>query len=154
MAETRLHQLRDIEAILELKARYFRLVDTKDWDGFRALFTDDATFEVVGTGYVVEGADAFLEVARGALDDARSAHHGHTPEVTLDGPAEAHATWVMSDYVEWPARDGERRGFTGYGRYEERYRKAGGTWRIAGWRLTYQRADPHYPEPLPEGILA
>jgi SnoaL-like domain len=28
----------DIEAIRQLKARYFRLMDTKDWDGFRASF--------------------------------------------------------------------------------------------------------------------
>jgi len=31
----------DVEQIKQLKARYFRLLDTKDWDGFADLFTDD-----------------------------------------------------------------------------------------------------------------
>jgi hypothetical protein len=32
-----------IEAIRRLKARYCRFLDTKDWDGYRQLFTDDVT---------------------------------------------------------------------------------------------------------------
>ena len=31
----------DIEAIKQLKARYFRTLDQKDWAGYRAVFTDD-----------------------------------------------------------------------------------------------------------------
>ena len=31
----------DIEQIKQLKARYFRLLDAKDWDAFAELFTDD-----------------------------------------------------------------------------------------------------------------
>jgi 3-phenylpropionate/cinnamic acid dioxygenase small subunit len=34
-------QTLDKEAIRELKARYFRLMDTKDWDGWKELFTLD-----------------------------------------------------------------------------------------------------------------
>ena len=30
----------DVEAIKRLKARYFRTMDTKDWDGMRQVFTD------------------------------------------------------------------------------------------------------------------
>ena len=31
----------DIEEIKQLKARYFRLMDTKQWDEWADLFTDD-----------------------------------------------------------------------------------------------------------------
>ena len=31
----------DVEAIKQLKARYCRLLDTKDWAAWRDLFTDD-----------------------------------------------------------------------------------------------------------------
>ena len=31
----------ELEAIRQLKARYFRFMDTKDWDAWRELFTDD-----------------------------------------------------------------------------------------------------------------
>jgi hypothetical protein len=34
-------KLWDIEQIKQLKARYFRLMDTKDWVAWRDLFTDD-----------------------------------------------------------------------------------------------------------------
>lgn len=33
--------LLEIEAIKQLKARYCRFLDTKQWDDWRALFTDD-----------------------------------------------------------------------------------------------------------------
>ena len=36
----------DIEAIRQLKARYFRFVDTKQWDRWGDLFTEDAVFHV------------------------------------------------------------------------------------------------------------
>jgi 3-phenylpropionate/cinnamic acid dioxygenase small subunit len=34
------------EQIRDVKARYCRLLDTKDWDGFAALFTEDAILDV------------------------------------------------------------------------------------------------------------
>jgi hypothetical protein len=155
MSDRRLAELRDLEAISELKARYFRLVDTKDWDRFRQLFVSDARFELLDARETIDGADAFVAFARSALNASKSAHHGHTPEITLDSPIDAHGTWALADYVEWPSADatGERRGFKGYGLYEETYRKVDGEWKIAGWRLGYARMDPLYPEPLPGSIL-
>lgn len=34
-----------IEEIKQLKARYFRFMDGKDWAGMRTIFTADATFD-------------------------------------------------------------------------------------------------------------
>ena len=36
----------DVEAIKQLKARYFRTVDTKDWAGMRQVFADDVVIDV------------------------------------------------------------------------------------------------------------
>ncbi len=41
-----LEQLWDIEQIKQLKARYFRLLDTKDWDAFADRFTDDCPHDL------------------------------------------------------------------------------------------------------------
>lgn len=156
--ETRLRKLEDREAIKELKARYFRFVDEKDWGAWRQLFTDDARFDF-GDGTVVEGADEFVAgvsgMVDGAADRARTVHHGHMPELTVDGPTEAHGTWVLADYLEWgPDPDtGVRRGVKGYGHEVETYRKVDGEWRIATWRLSYLRMDALPREPLPEEIL-
>jgi SnoaL-like domain len=147
-----LTQLLDLEELRKLKARYFRLLDAQDWDGFRTLFTDDAHFELQGAE-PIDGADAFVAFTSKQLKGARTVHHGHQPELTIDSPTEAHGCWVLADYVEWPSASGTRRGIKGYGRYDETYRKRDGVWRIASWRLTYARMDPLPREPLPDEIL-
>ena len=51
-------ELSAIEQIKKLKARYFRCMDTKDWDGFQAVFAPGATMDTTQ-----EAPD--LEVVRG-----------------------------------------------------------------------------------------
>jgi 3-phenylpropionate/cinnamic acid dioxygenase small subunit len=48
--EPEVRQLFDLEEIKQLKARYCRLVDAKEWAGFRTLFADDAVFDLEGMG--------------------------------------------------------------------------------------------------------
>ncbi len=148
-----LQELLDREAIKELKARYFRFVDAKDWDGFREVFTDDVHVQIMDLE-PIDGADTFVAFVREAVGE-RTAHHGHMPEIDFDSPTEARGIWSLADYVEWaPDQEtGERRGFKGYAHYHETYRKVDGEWKIAGLRLVYRRMDPLYPEPLPEQIL-
>jgi hypothetical protein len=40
----------DTEAIKQLKARYFRTMDTKDWAGMRQVFTDDVVVDTTDSG--------------------------------------------------------------------------------------------------------
>jgi hypothetical protein len=150
MPELSLQELRDLHALRELKARYFRTLDTKNWQAFRALFTDDAYFERQGAE-PIDGADAFVEFTSNALAGSRTVHHGHTPLLEIDGPTEAHGSWLLNDYVEWKSDPvtGERRGIDGYGRYDESYRKIDGEWKISSWMLTYHRMDPLLREPVP-----
>ncbi|NKR95383.1 hypothetical protein GS483_24965 [Rhodococcus hoagii] len=55
----------DIEAIRALKARYFRLMDTKDWDGLAAVFTDDVTIDMTETGGgVTHSVDEYMPFLR------------------------------------------------------------------------------------------
>ncbi|MFQ6228828.1 nuclear transport factor 2 family protein [Nocardia sp. NPDC002869] len=42
--------MNDHEALRALKARYFRLMDTKEWAGFRALFRDDVVIDLSESG--------------------------------------------------------------------------------------------------------
>jgi ketosteroid isomerase-like protein len=144
----RLQELLDRKAIRELKSRYFRTLDTKDWDGFRGVFADDASFQLLDVE-PIEGADAFVEFTRTALDGTTTVHHGHTPQIAIESPTEASASWVLHDYVEWPSDPNGRRGIEGFGRYDETYRKVDGEWRIATWKLGYLRMDALPREPLP-----
>jgi SnoaL-like protein len=155
MSDALLQELLDREAIKELKARYLRMVDDRDWTGFRGLFTDDAWFQLRDQE-PIEGADGWVEFVRSVIDGrvARTVHRGHMPEITIDSPTEAHGTWMLVDYIEWPPdpATGGRRGMKGYGRYEEDYRKVDGEWKIARWRLEYVRRDPLLPQPLSDRV--
>ncbi len=134
----------DLEAIKQLKARYFRYVDTKRWTQYRQLFTDDARFE--GTN-VTSSVDDFVASLVERHAHSVTVHHGHMPEIVLTGATSARGIWAMQDWVEFPAliRKGPAAGYFGFvgnGHYEEEYRKEGGEWRIAFMRLTRLKMTP------------
>jgi uncharacterized protein (TIGR02246 family) len=136
-------RLVDIEEIKQLKARYFRSLDRKDWDAFGGVFTRDAVLEVPEAGMVVHGRDAIVEAVSDALAGSTTVHHGHMPEIEITGAGAAQGIWAMFDYVEWPAPDGgARSGLRGYGHYVEEYVRDEGRWRIARSRLERLRVDP------------
>jgi uncharacterized protein (TIGR02246 family) len=133
----------DIEAIKRVKARYFRCLDTRDWEGWGRVFAVDAVLEVPEADVVEHGRDAIVASVSAALTGATTVHHGHMPEIELTGPDTARGIWAMFDYVEWPPSDsGERIGLRGYGHYHEEYVREDGEWRIARTRLVRLRVDP------------
>ena len=128
----------DIEAIKQLKARYFRLMDVKDWDGMREVFADDVYIDTTDSGgRVVQGADDFMAGLRSLLADVVTVHHGHMPEIELTSDTTATGIWALQDLLRWP--DG--RELYGYGHYHEEYEKVDGRWRIKRMTLTRLRTD-------------
>jgi hypothetical protein len=141
--QDRARDLYDIEAIKQLKARYFRLLDTKQWDEWGLVFTADCVMELPEADLVHHGRAEIVEQVSGALAGTRTVHHGHMPELEITGADTARGVWAMFDYVEWPAgANGERVGLNGYGHYVEEYRRDDGEWRIARIRLERLRVDP------------
>jgi SnoaL-like domain len=136
--------LRDIEAIKQLKARYCRHLDAKDWDSWRALFTDDFVSELTGTGGRRRlGADDFIAYTRSTLGKPSqcTVHTVHGPEILLTSMTTARGVWAMSDVVRLlPAVT-----LHGYGHYHETYEKRDGKWRITSSRLTRLREDIALP---------
>ena len=130
-----------------VKARYCRLLDTKDWDGFIELFTLDAVMDVQeDTGNPpMTGQAAILEQVRSAVLDARTAHQVHSSEIDLRGD-EACVVTAMQDRVVWapgksPIPGGQS--ITGFGHYTERYVRCGRTWKIASLKLTRLYVEIH-----------
>ena len=133
----------DIEAIKQLKARYFRTMDTKDWAGMRRVFTDDVVMDTSEAGGgVVTGADDFLAFLQEALGGATTVHQGHMPEIDLTSDTTATGVWALNDIVIWP--NGMR--LDGYGHYHETYEKVDGEWKIASSKLTRLHTDFVVPE--------
>jgi uncharacterized protein (TIGR02246 family) len=128
----------DVEAIRRLKARYFRTMDTKDWDGMRHVFTDDVEIDTSEAGgEVVRGADEFMNFLRRVLDGATTVHQGHMPEIDITSATTATGVWALHDIVIWP--NGTR--LDGYGHYHETYEKVDGEWRIKSSKLTRLHVD-------------
>ena len=73
----------DIEAIKQLKARYFRTLDTKDWEGYRQVFTDDVVIDTTGSGRRSASPVAMRSspTSSDALAGATTVHQGHMPEI-------------------------------------------------------------------------
>jgi uncharacterized protein (TIGR02246 family) len=133
----------DLEAIRQLKARYFRTMDTRDWAGMRQVFTDDVIVDTSAAGgRLVNGADNFMAFLQEALSGAVTVHQGHMPEIQLTSPRTAKGIWALNDIVIWP--NGTR--LDGYGHYHETYEKVGGEWRIKSSTLTRLHMDLKAPE--------
>jgi uncharacterized protein (TIGR02246 family) len=129
----------DMEEIRQLKARYFRYMDTKDWAAWADVFTEDVVIDA--DGYRFEGRDKFIGTLSRMLDGVRTVHHGHMPEITITGPDTATGIWSMEDFLVWPG-DGPRKGLKGYGHYHEEYLRRDGAWRIHRLVLTRLGVDP------------
>ena len=130
--------LAEIEAIKQLKARYCRFLDTKDWDGWRSLFADDLRSDTTQAGgKVITGADEFVAFTRKSLGDNATVHQVHAPEIELTSPTTARAVWALEDVV----RLGPGINLRGYGHYRETYEKVDGRWLITASTLTRLRED-------------
>ena len=128
----------DITAIEQLKARYFRTMDAKDWAAMREVFVDGVVMDTTASGGgVISGADDFMTFLRETLADVVTVHHGHMPEIELTSSTTATGIWAMEDMLRWP--DGTE--LHGYGHYDETYEKADGAWRISSSTLTRLRMD-------------
>ena len=136
------HELTDRDAICEVKARYCRFLDTKQWDAWGGLFTEDFVLDTSAAGGppAITGRDAAVAMVRGSIETAHTAHQVHTPEITITGDR-AEAIWAMQDRVVFD----NGHGITGYGHYTETYVKQGGQWRIASSKLTRLHIDMTMP---------
>jgi hypothetical protein len=134
-----------IEAIKQLKARYFRFVDTKDWASITTLFAEDAQFTRSGAFNVRDpwsgaytpalpaqpdvctGREEIVKMMRAAVEPFRTVHHGYTPEINILNERRASGIWAMFDEI----RDREYRlVLRGWGHYHETYELGAEGWVI------------------------
>jgi hypothetical protein len=160
---TDIETLLALEEIKQLKARYFRCVDSKDWAGLAQVFAPDAILDLADgararnplTGEFdqppldfppLTSVEAIVAQISQSVQRLVTVHHGHMPEIRLTSGTSAEGIWAMEDMLRSP--DGTplpwAPPFTnmhGYGYYHESYRRIEGSWRIAFLRLTRLRVD-------------
>lgn len=129
-----------IESIKQLKARYCRYLDAKDWAAWRTLFTDDFLSDTAEAGGKrIVGADDFVAFTRKSIGrrSQATAHQVHAPEIDLTSATTARGVWALQDVV----RLGAGVTLVGYGHYHETYEKVDGRWLIKSSKLTRLRED-------------
>jgi len=122
-----LRRLFDIEAIKAIKHKYIRLVDTKRWEEWRELFTDDCILSTEGG--VHEGPDAIMRGVSKSIGDGNTIHRVTMPEITFTGPDSADVIWGQQDVVS-VMHKGKEYSFQGYGYYHEQYVRRADGWKI------------------------
>ena len=135
-----LDQHNEFEAIRQLKSRYFRLMDTQQWEAWKDCFTDDVSAFYEGAPRVnpdaptdigCEGKQALIDGVSQLMEGAVSMHQGFMPEIELTSATTAKAIWAMFDYVRLPTC-----AFKGWGHYHEEYVKENGQWKMKKIHLT------------------
>lgn len=121
----------------QLKYRYLRTLDLKQWDEFADTLTEDVSADY-GERLSFSGREAVVTFMRDSLGPAIiSVHQCHHPEISVDGES-ATGTWYLDDKVIVTE---QRLLITGSAFYEDRYVHCpDGRWRIArtGYRRSYE----------------
>lgn len=117
----------DEEGIRRTLALYCQLCDDGRFDEWAELYTEDATFSVMGKSYVGPAAiKGFIEAAQ--PPEARGKHFLGQSVIDIDGDRAR----SVADYVFVAARPGGGFGITSAGRYHDTLeRSTGGRWRFA-----------------------
>ncbi len=140
-------RLAAIDEIRQLKSRYFRTMDTRDWEGMRQVFAKDAVFDfsvglevqpvggppVAPDGPVTRGRDNIIAWVTSSYSDTASIHQGHDHEIGIDSETEAHGVIALAGYILSLDRSTILRKTAGH--YHEKYRFEDGAWRIAEVKL-------------------
>lgn len=147
-------QLLEIEAIKQLKARYARAVDTKDWALLSQVLAEDAR-SVYGDGaFAFEGRDAIVDFLKGILDSREmvTMHQSHTPEIELTSETTARGTWYLEDIVfnvgEANEHNPARSAMVGTGIYHDEYVKRDDAWQISltGYERIFEYRAPMHAD--------
>ncbi len=130
-----LQRLLDIEEIKQLKGRYQRAVDTKDWDLMLSVFAPDAISVYSDGKHSFNDRESIVNFLREGLDtiEVQTMHHAHTPEIEILSSTTAKGTWYLEDIVKsMMPRKWAPHGTTmhGTGIYRDRYSKIEGKWLI------------------------
>lgn len=117
----------DVAAIKQLKYRYLRALDTKQWEEFESCFVPEATGDYAGL--VFGNRDDLVGFMRSNMGPGMvTMHHVHHPEIEVDGDT-AIARWYLHDKVIVAEHDFMLEGAAFYTDHLVRT--------PAGWRLTH-----------------
>jgi hypothetical protein len=150
---TEIERLTAMDAIRQLKARYFRGVDTGDGDLVKALLAEDCVLDYMGCCTDPRSGIDYLPAMNVILHGRSSwksdgmakfgivsVHQGHNVEIDIIDDSSASGIWSMTDRMWFPP-GGAFAHLVGHGHYHESYVKVGGDWQIKTTRISRIRVE-------------
>lgn len=146
-------RLTAIAELTQLKAKYFRGVDTGNGDLVRSLLHADCVLDYTGcctdpaTGrdfipamnVVLRGRDTWKSDGMSKFGIV-SVHQGHNFEVDFTSATSAKGIWSMTDRLWFPP-GGDFSLMTGHGHYHETYEKTAEGWLLKTTHVTRIRVE-------------
>jgi hypothetical protein len=138
--EASLQELKDIEAIKRLKARYCHLVDAAAWDELEDLWTEDAVCDYGFFGCYQGRSQIMGSFFRELVPQASSfnAHMVHNPIIDVRGDR-ATAVWYLTAQTVSQPHD---RAMWVMGIYRDELRREAGEWKISALRFEFKYYTP------------
>jgi len=136
-----LQELRDIEAIKMLKARYCHLVDARRWDDLAEVWTEDAVCNYGFFGSYKGATEIMDTFFRGLVDSASSfmVHMVHNPVVELHGDSASGSWYLTAQTTIQPANQA----VWVMGIYKDRFRRVDGRWKLASLDFEFKYYTPY-----------
>ncbi|AWH95091.1 MULTISPECIES: nuclear transport factor 2 family protein [Dietzia] len=130
----------DRDQILERLADVATALDTRDWDGLGALFTESAT------GYGASGREAIVAIVRQHLGGCGPSQHllgNHRVQLALDGNEDRARSLTYARVLHLGAGDQSGLTYECFGEYSDLWSRTAEGWRIASRRfhITFDRGD-------------
>jgi hypothetical protein len=132
----------DVHEIQQLKYRYCRLLDTKQFTDLGLLLVPDCTVAYGGGAITLEGREAVVAYLTQAMGSPRilTSHIAAHPEIEVTGDT-AIGSWALTDVV---VLQDAQRAIRGASYYADRYLRTDDGWRIAhtGYKRLYEEISP------------
>ena len=133
--EARIQTLEDIEAIKQLKARWWFACDQRDIPAMRSCYDEDNF--LIDFGFIgrFTDMDAFIDVFRALACHPThiDMHHGLAPEIHMTGIDTATGRWRMR-FQLLETEQQQIQLMSGY--YQDRYARVDGEWKMRESRYT------------------
>lgn len=120
-----------LESVVDLKTRYCRWIDGKDWDRVASLFLPHAVLQFgPSDASAIRGRLAIVRFLRRQLGQGSTLHEARDPELRAQEGDSVRVVWSMKDHVETPLYRLEGAGF-----YEDLYEQTAVGWKVAQVRV-------------------
>lgn len=120
--------------LVTAKARYCRLLDTKDWPALADMLAEDVIVDLDAdnpSSVPLVGRDCVVAALKEAVEGARTVHQVHLPEISINGDL-ADVIWPVQERVIWE----NGTSLTAFGHYRDTWRRERNQWLLAEMHLS------------------